>query len=182
MLNLQLARKYAMAMFELAQDEDKLIKYGDELLQIRELFATQPLLKAFLGNPQIQPSEKKQLLDKVLGSDIEKSVHNFMMLLIDKHRITLIEEIVGEYEALSNQARNIVVAHVTTAVAMNQKQQDALTAKLKAITGKDIQLKTHIDSSIIGGVVVKMGDRLIDGSVTSQIQSLTKQLMANQVI
>ncbi len=182
MLNLQLAKKYAVAMFELAQEEDKLVEYGRQLTEIKKLFATQPLLKSFLDNPQVQPSDKKQLLNKVLGDEAAKSVHNFMMLLIDKHRISLIEEIVGEYEALSNQARNIVVAYVTTASALDQKQQTALTAKLKAITGKDIQLKTHIDPSIIGGVVVKMGDRLIDGSVTSQIKSLEKQLMANQVI
>lgn len=182
MLNVQLAKKYAVAMFELAQEEEKLVEYGRQLADIRSLMQTQPLLKAFLSNPQVQPSDKKQLLNKVLGDDVAKSVHNFMLLLIDKHRIALIEEIVGEYEALSNQARNIVVAHVTTASPLNQKQQTALTAKLKAITDKDIQLKTHIDPSIIGGVVVKMGDRLIDGSVTSQIKSLEKQLMANQVI
>ena len=91
----------------------------------------------------------------------------------------MIEEIVGEYEALSNEVRNIVVAHVTTAVAMEKPQQEALTAKLEAITGKHIELKTHIDKSIIGGVVVKLGDKLIDGSVTSKIKSLGKQLMAN---
>ena len=83
------------------------------------------------------------------------------------------------FEALSNEVRNIVVAHVTTAVAMEKPQEKALTAKLEAITGKHIQLKTHIDKSIIGGVVVKMGDKLIDGSVTSKIKSLGKQLMAN---
>lgn len=179
MLNLQLAKKYAVAMFELAQEEQKLVEYGDQLMQISALFKSQPALKAFMGNPQIQPSAKKELLNKVFGSDIEKSVHNFILLLIDKRRITLIEEIVGEYEALSNEVRNIVVAHVTTAVELDQAQKTALTAKLEAITGKQIQLKTHIDKSIIGGVVVKMGDKLIDGSVVSQIKSLGKQLMAN---
>lgn len=179
MLNLQLAKKYAVAMFELAQEENKLVEYGEQLAEIGMLFKTQPALKAFMGNPQIQPAAKKELLNKVFGSDIEKSVHNFILLLIDKRRIALIEEIVGEYEALSNEVRNIVVAHVTTAVPMEQAQEKALTAKLEDITGKHIQLKTHIDKSIIGGVVVKMGDKLIDGSVTSKIQSLGKQLMAN---
>lgn len=179
MLNLQLAKKYAVAMFELAQEENKLVEYGEQLAEISTLFKTQPELKAFMSNPQIQPSAKKELLNKVFGSDIEKSVHNFMLLLIDKRRIALIEEIVGEYEALYNEVRNIVVAHVTTAVAMEKPQEKALTAKLEAITGKHIQLKTHIDKSIIGGVVVKMGDKLIDGSVTSKIKSLGKQLMAN---
>ena len=100
-------------------------------------------------------------------------------MLNDFLYITIIEEIVGEYQALSNEVLNIAVAHVTTAVALKEKQQKALTAKLEAITGKHIQLRTHIDKSIIGGVVVKIGDKLIDGSVTSKIKSLEKQLMAN---
>lgn len=179
MLNLQLAKKYAVAMFELAQEENKLVEYGKQLEEIRQLFAAKPELKAFMGNPQIQPKTKKELLNKIFGSDIEKSVHNFMLLLVDKRRITIIEEIVGEYQALSNEVLNIAVAHVTTAVALKEKQQKALTAKLEAITGKHIQLRTHIDKSIIGGVVVKIGDKLIDGSVTSKIKSLEKQLMAN---
>lgn len=179
MLNLQLAKKYAAAMFELAQEENKLKKYGEQLEEIRQLFASQPMLKAYMGNPQIQSAEKKELLNKVFGDDVEKSVRNFMLLLVDKHRITLIEEIVGKYQALSNEAQNIMIAHVTTAVALTKQQEKALTAKLEAITDKHIQLKTHIDKSIIGGIVVKMGDKLIDGSVTSKIKSLEKQLMAN---
>lgn len=179
MLNLQLAKKYAAAMFELAQEENKLKKYGEQLEEIRQLFASQPMLKAYMGNPQIQSAEKKELLNKVFGDDVEKSVRNFMLLLVDKHRITLIEEIVGKYQALSNEAQNIMIAHVTTAVALTEQQEKALTAKLEAITDKHIKLKTHIDTSIIGGIVVKMGDKLIDGSVTSKIKSLEKQLMAN---
>lgn len=179
MLNLQLAKKYAAAMFELAQEENKLKKYGEQLEEIRQLFASQPMLKAYMGNPQIQSAEKKELLNKVFGDDVEKSVRNFMLLLVDKHRITLIEEIVGKYQALSNEAQNIIIAHVTTAVALTEQQEKALTAKLEAITDKHITLKTHIDTSIIGGIVVKMGDKLIDGSVTSKIKSLEKQLMAN---
>ena len=179
MLNLQLAKKYAVAMYEVAQDEDKLIKYGEQLEEIRKLFADEPMLKAYMSNPQVQPKAKKELLNKVFGSDVEKSIHNFIFLLIDKRRIALIEEIVGEYQALSNEFRNIVVAHVTTASAIDKQQQDALTAKLEAVTGKHIQLKLHVDKDIIGGVIVKMGDKLIDGSVTSQIKSLGKQLMAN---
>ncbi len=179
MLNLQLAKKYAVAMFEVAQDDNKLVEYGEQLEEIRQLFVNQPILKAYMSNPQIQPKAKKELLNKVFGSDIEKSIHNFIFLLIDKRRIALIEEIVGEYQALSNEVRNIVVAHVTTASTIDKKQQDALTAKLEAVTGKHVQLKLHIDKDIIGGVVVKMKDKLIDGSVISQIKSLEKQLMAN---
>lgn len=182
MLNLQLAKKYAAAMFELAQEENKLKLYGEQLEEIRQLFKSQPLLKAYMGNPQVQSAEKKELLNKVFGDDVDEIVRNFMLLLVDKHRITLIEEIVGKYQALSNEAQNIIIAHVTTAATMSEQQKNALTAKLEAITDKHIKLKTYVDKSIIGGIVVKMGDKLIDGSVTTKIKSLEKQLMANQVI
>lgn len=65
------SKKYAVAMFELAQEENKLVEYGEQLAEISTLFKTQPELKAFMSNPQIQPSAKKELLNKVFGSDIE---------------------------------------------------------------------------------------------------------------
>ena len=85
-----------------------------------------------MGNPQIQPKAKKELLNKIFGSDIEKSVHNFMLLLVDKRRITIIEEIVGEYQALSNEVLNIAVAHVTTAVALKEKATESLNCKIRS--------------------------------------------------
>ena len=101
------------------------------------------------------------------------------MLLIDKRRVSFMEVFVERYQALSNDARNIIEAEVTVAAAFSQGQQEQLVAKLEQVTGKTVLVSTRVDKSIIGGIVVKLGDKLIDGSVVRRMQSLQKQLMAN---
>ena len=93
MLNLQLARKYAMAIFEIAQDEDKLIPYGEELQLVSQVTFSHAELRGFLTNPQIQPKAKKELLTKLFQDELSKTVFNFLMLLVDKRRAALIEAI-----------------------------------------------------------------------------------------
>jgi F-type H+-transporting ATPase subunit delta len=179
MLNIQLANKYAVAIFELAKEENELEAYGEQLTQVSQVVAAQADLKAFINNPQVQPLAKKELLSKLFKEDLASSVYNFIMLLVDKRRESLLEEIAGRYQALSNAARNIVEAEVTVTSELSDAQKKSLIAKLEKVTGKKVLISTHIDKSIIGGLVVKMGDKLIDGSVVSQMKSLQKQLMAN---
>ena len=179
MLNLQLARKYGMAIFEIAQEENKLDKYGQELAEICSELFTVPELKDFLTNPQIQPQPKKDLMAKLSASRLSPVMFNFVMLLIDKRRIGLLEAINDCYQDLSNKAQGIVIADVTTAYEMRAPQQMKLSDKLKAVTGRKVKMRLHIDKDIIGGIVVKIGDNRIDGSVTGRLQSLKAELMAN---
>ena len=179
MLNLQLARKYGMAIFEIAQEENKLDKYGQELAEICSELFTVPELKDFLTNPQIQPQPKKDLMAKLSASRLSPVMFNFVMLLIDKRRIGLLEAINDCYQDLSNKAQGIVIADVTTAYEMRAPQQLKLSDKLKAGTGRKVKMRLHIDKDIIGGIVVKIGDNRIDGSVTGRLQSLKAELMAN---
>ena len=179
MLNIQLANKYAVAIFELAQEENKLEVYGIQLDEICRLISGQADLKAFMNNPQVQPQAKRELFSKLFKEDLASTVYNFIMLLIDKRRESLLEAIVERYQALSNDARNIIEAEVTVAAALIQGQQEQLVAKLEQVTGKTVLVSTRVDKSIIGGIVVKLGDKLIDGSVVRRMQSLQKQLMAN---
>ena len=115
MLNLQLARKYSTAVFELAQDENKLEEYGKELSAVSQAVSSNADLEGFLVNPQIQRETKKNVLTKLFKDDLSKTVFNFLMLLVDKRREALIAEIATEYQALSNRARGIVIADITTA-------------------------------------------------------------------
>lgn len=179
MLNIQLARKYGMAIFEIAQEEKKLEEYGLELNEVSEALFAQAALKDFLTNPQIQPQDKKAVLQKLLAGQISPLMMNFLFLLVDKRRMVLLEAIAGCYQELSNQARGIIIADVTTAYELKLELKNRLTAKLEQVTGKKVQVRTHEDVSIIGGVVVKIGDTRIDGSVTGRLQALKAELMAN---
>lgn len=179
MLNIQLAKKYAAAMFELSEEENQISTHDSQLAQIDKLFADSQDLKAYMDNPQIKNAAKKDLLQKILGNDIAKSISNFLFLLIDKHRISLLPEIVSSFHAFANEMRNIQVVYVKSASALDNAQQTSLNKKLETITGKTIEMKVTIDPAIIGGLIIKTGDRLIDGSVVGQIKSIKEQLMAN---
>ncbi len=180
MLNLQLARKYSKAIFEIAQDENKLEEYGKELSDVRAVVFAQPDLKGFVTNPQIQPKAKKEVFTKLFAGELSQDVFNFLMLLVDKRRVALLEAIEAEYQLLSNEARGIVIADVTTAKPLSTVQEDKLVVKLQAVTGKTIKVRLHTDESIIGGVIVKIGDKRIDGSVTGRLQTLRADLLTNK--
>ncbi|MDD3114364.1 MAG: ATP synthase F1 subunit delta [Anaerovibrio sp.] len=179
MLNVQLARKYGMAIFEIAQDENRLEEYGRELSEVSQAVFAQAELKDFLTNPQIQPQDKKAILTKLLKAQISPLMMNFLLLLVDKRRIVLLEAINDCYQELSNKAQGIIIADVTTAYELKAELRARLSSRLEAVTGKKVQLRTHDDRSIIGGVVVKIGDTRIDGSVTGRLQALKAELMAS---
>ena len=180
MLNLQLALKYSTAIFEIAKEENKLVPYGEELMAVRQNLFQIPQARAFFQNPQIQPEAKKDLLKKCFKGELSKVVFNFLMLLVDKRRIGLFETIVEEYNKLSNRARGIITADVTTAKGISKQQQSQLQKKLAALTNKKIQLRLHEDERIIGGVIVKIGDKRIDGSVAGKLESMRRELMNGQ--
>lgn len=179
MLNIQLARKYGMAIFEIAQDEKKLVEYGRELSEVSQAVFAQAELRDFLTNPQIQPQDKKYVLSRLLKEQVSPMMLNFLLLLVDKRRIVLLEAIDDCYQELSNKAQGIIVADVTTAYELKAELKERLSSKLESVTGKKVRLRTHNDKEIIGGIVVKIGDTRIDGSVIGRLQALRAELMAS---
>lgn len=179
MLNTQLAKKYAKAIFEIAVEDDKLPEIGAQLDMVSAAVEQNEELKNFVGNPKIQAAAKKAVMEKLFADDTTDVVYNFLMLLIDKHRESLLREIALAYKALSNAAQNIVEANVTVAASLTGEQEEKLVKKLEMTTGKTVVIHTKIDKSIIGGVVVRIGDKLIDGSVVRRMQALKAQLLAN---
>ena len=180
MLNLQLARKYGMAIFEIAQEENKLDKYGQELAEICSELFTVPELKDFLTNPQIQPQPKKDLMAKLSASRLSPVMFNFVMLLIDKRRIGLLEAINDCYQDLSNKAQGIVIADVTTAYEMRAPQQLKLSDKLKAVTGRKVKMRLHNDKDIIGGIGVPTAHPRPDRTLTGPLPPPKPESRANQ--
>lgn len=180
MLNLQLAHKYSGAIFEIAQEEGKLVEYGKEIDGVRKDFDSVPAVMAFLTNPQIATKDKHDLIRKLYQGELSKNMYNFLLLLVDKHRLALFPAIAAQYHARSNEARGILIADVTTAIPATAAQQKQIADKLAKVTGKTIELRLHEDKKLIGGVVVKIGDRRIDGSVAGRLSALKKELLANK--
>ena len=179
MLNIQLARKYARAIFEIAEEEKKLEKYGDELASInKDLFSNDQAV-AFFSNPQIDAKSKKELLTKCFKGEVSETIMNFLLLLVDKRRIGIFSAIESEFRALSNEARGILIADVISVGALTKTQQTQLQKKLSTLTGKKIQLRLHHDKKILGGLIVTIGDKRIDGSVAGRLQGLKSSMVVN---
>ena len=179
MLNMELARKYARAIFELACEENALSAYGNDLAKVQQTYVDCPELKAYLCNPNIQPEDKKSLLKEVFGDEVREMVLNFLLLLIDKRRMMVFDAIHVIFGQLSNEKLGIAVADVTTVEPLAPAQLQELPAKLESVTGKQVTLREHRDPSLIGGVVVRIGDRRIDGSIKGRLAAMTAELMAN---
>ena len=169
MLNVQLARRYAKAVFQIAQEQNKLVENLDGIANFTE----------FLDNPQIDVKAKKDLLKKVFESELSPVVYHLLLLLVDKHRVHVFDALEDQYRAFSYKERGIVVADVTTAQDITKKQQSQLKDKLESVTGKQIRFRLHKDPAIIGGIIVQMGDRRMDGSVRTRLRDLANGLLAH---
>jgi F-type H+-transporting ATPase subunit delta len=136
-----------------------------------------PVARSYLGNPNISAADKKALLDGALA-DSQPEAHNLVQLLIQRQRLNIIPDLFQIYEEKLLAERGIAIADVTTAEPLNSEEQQMVRTKLQQLIGKDIELRLHTDSSIIGGIVARVGDQLIDGSVINQLRRLRARLAA----
>ncbi len=176
MLNIQLANKYAKAIFELAQEEKKLDEYDKDLKKVCDDVFYFPEAVKFFQNPLVPHKAKKDLLTKALKKDVSATVMNFLMLLVDKSRIGIFREIYELFTALKNTAQGILIADVTTAFPLSKQQEGQLVKKLAAVTNKKIKIRKHEDKSILGGLIVTIGDKRIDGSAAGRLRSLKSSM------
>ena len=180
MLTSQLALKYAQAIYEIATEKAMLDQVEKELKLVEATIAGHEELAHLIYHPLVPAEAKKQTISQIFAEELNVFVRNFILLLIDKRREPALPAIIREYIRLANEARNIAEAEVITARELSPEQQAALAGKLSKVTGKNIVLKTTIDQELLGGVVVKIGDKLIDGSVARQLKALKAALSASQ--
>ncbi len=171
-----IAKKYAKALFEITFDEKKYDAVGDELLFILKCLEDEPMLYQVLRNPLVVTSEKKKILDSIFKENISQEVLNFLHIIIDKKREKHIESIVEEYMALTNDVKNIMEAVVITAVPLSDEMSVKLQEILSKSSGKNVRLKNKVDTEIIGGVFVKAGDKVIDGTIKGRLEQMKEQM------
>lgn len=170
------AKTYATALFEVAIESNQLDQIGNELEYIDRTFTQYPEFYELYKTPQISSDEKKQIIAKVFQQEISPEVMNFLKIILDKRRTRVFEDITKEYQRLANAHNNIVEAVAITAVPMPDADKLALETKLSEITGKFVRLENKIDDSIIGGILVRIGDKVIDGTIQSRLNVLQESL------
>lgn len=181
MLNIQLANKYARAIFEIAQDEKKLDAYDKDLAKVNDDIFSVPEAVSFFQNPLVPHKAKKDLLTKALKKEVSDTTMNFLMLLVDKGRIGIFTAIYEIFTALKNKAQGILIADVTSAFPLSRQQESMLIKKISALTDKKIRVRKHEDKKILGGLILTIGDKRIDGSAAGRLRSLKDNLSTNSL-
>lgn len=161
--------EYSEAIFMLAQENGMLEEYSAALDLVCEQFRAEPLYMQFLSSPNIPRSERQLAVKEAFEGAAPQDVLSLLALLIEHGKIGELYDITDGFEALKASALNTSVATVTSAVELTEAQLDALKHKLQAVSGKNVIIESNIDKSIIGGIVVELDGKLIDGSIRRQI-------------
>jgi len=176
MIAQEVAKKYAHALL-LAVKEKNLIDKADEQFEaLREIIAKDKSFINFLTAPQVPESKKYDLVRNVFGGRLERLFVEFLIVLIDKHRIKHLAGIIDEFDRLLNAEKGILKATVISAVELDGKDYDELIPKLQKKTGLKIELEKKIDPSILGGMIIIMHDEIIDGSVRHGLDLIRDKL------
>jgi F-type H+-transporting ATPase subunit delta len=174
------ARRYAAAFFQQAHRSGDLARAGQELKTAADLIAATPMLRSLLGQPLVTEERKKQALRNALGDRVSGATLAFLNLLVDKRRANLLEHVQEEFARRLLEFQNIAHATAVSAVPLTPAQTAALERSLETRTGKDIELQTEVDPSLIGGILVRIGDTVLDGTVKGNLERLREQLLARR--
>lgn len=170
---------YAEALLSLAQTQGLVSRFSEDSTVFLELLNSSSELRTFIGNPLMKGEAKKAVIRQLLTDQVHSYFLNFLLLLVDRRRIFVAQDIVQQYQALVRKLQNIVLAEVTTTVELTEAQREAVTQKVKAITGANqVELACHLDPSLIGGVIVKVGSQVLDASLRGQLRRLSNSLLA----
>lgn len=173
--------RYAKALFDLAVEERQEDQFGQELIEIRTILTSHPDLERLLYHPQVQGADKKEMMKRIFDGQVSPLILNFMLLLIDKGRIDLLKSMVEHYQQLVREAKGILEVQVETAYELTSEDRAKLAAKLKQMTGKEVEMKEVVNRALIGGLRVRIGDQVIDGSIQRHLERMKETLAQVQV-
>jgi len=173
----QVVEPYAQALMSVALTNNLTEQFGEDVRALINLLRESEQFRNFLANPFVSISDKKAVLGRVVGDSVNTYMRNFLMLLVDRRRIILLEGICQQYLALLRQLNQTVLAEVTSAVELTEEQKQAVRDKVISMTNaRQVELETKIDRSLIGGAIVKVGSQVIDASIRGQLRRLSLRL------
>jgi F-type H+-transporting ATPase subunit delta len=176
MLTGAVARRYALAFFSIAYERQAIDQLEGELRFIVEAIAENPELSRVMAHQFITSREKTRLVEQVFAGKISPITMNLLKVVLEKRRESYLADILKEFGAYASEAKKIIDVEAKTAVALPEVLSAELKAKLEETTGKQVRLKVSIDPDLIGGLVVKIGDKVIDGSISRRLDNLKEQM------
>ena len=178
MIERRVVRRYAAALYNAASNAGVVDAVESDLGLVGGTVNSSPELRELMFTPVVPRRKKQEILAEIFKGKIQDVTLAYLNLLIDKNREEALAYTEDEYVLLANQARGVVRAEVVSAIELDNAQQTRLVEKLSAATGKAIELATRVDPDIAGGVIVRIGDTVIDCSIRGQLAELKAQLLS----
>jgi F-type H+-transporting ATPase subunit delta len=172
-----IARPYAEAAFKLADSQGKLAEWSVTLANLSAV-AADARVRAAIGDPNLSAAKVAGLVISVLAGKLTGESENFVRVLAENGRLDVLSEIRTQYEALKNDREGVVEAEVQSAFELDAAQVADLVARLEKKTGRKVKARVSVDTSLIGGVKIVIGDKVIDGSARAQLAALETALKA----
>jgi F-type H+-transporting ATPase subunit delta len=171
----EIATVYARSLFEVASEQDKLDLVREQLSQFADAVSENRELQIFLFSPYFSTEEKADGLDRAL-TDVDPVVENFLELLIEKHRMPVIFRIRAEYEQLWEEENKLLPVEITSAVELPEATVKQLGDRISEQTGRKVELSSHVEPEILGGIVVQVGNSVLDASIRNRLDQLRRQV------
>jgi F-type H+-transporting ATPase subunit delta len=176
------SQTYANALFELAVEENTTRELLDEATALLSIIRENTEFGQFMNHPKIIKEDKITVVKNVFEGKVSKDLVGLIITVIEKDRYSDIEAILTEFIAKVKEYNDIGTAYITTAIALNDNEKNDIVTKLLATTKyKTIECIYNVDESLIGGMVIKMGDRVVDSSIRTKLEKLERQLLAIQL-
>jgi F-type H+-transporting ATPase subunit delta len=174
------AKRYAKALFEVAKERGELDQAGEELNQLSALIKQEEDLARFLNHPAVPKQAKKELLEQAFQSQLSPAVYRLTEILMERDRLDELADVARYYTQLLNEERGLVEAVVSTAVPLTGEKQEELKQILNNLTAKQINLVPVVNPDLLGGISVKIGDVIFDGSLRGKLSRFERMIASSK--
>ena len=178
-----LGKRYANALLSVAIENKKIDQYKTDLENLVYYYSTVPEFEPFINNPQVTREDKKKVLCKIIGEDSDIKFLNFVQILIDKERFKEIQDIFENYKVLANEYQNIILIKVTSAIKLENEEIEKIKEKYKEeYKGFNLEVENLVDKSILGGLKIQIGDKIIDATLKTRLSDLKEYIISKNKI
>lgn len=177
--NILIAERYAQSLIDLGKNNDlSYVAIATDLAAIQLILNRSKDLYDALTNPLVNVNDKENIIDSVFVKDVDKLIINFLKLLVERNRFNLIYDVIAKFNLLLDDVNNVARVEVVSAVSLNENEKNIILEKLsQKIRDKQISVKYSVDESIIAGLVFKLGDDVLDTSVSHRLEELQKSII-----
>ncbi len=177
------SKTYGEALFDIAMEERRGEEFLEEVEVIRKVLAQNPQFHDMMLHPGIPKQEKERIVEEVFRGRVDDEMTGFLLLIVQKERYGQLEEIFQYFIDKMKEEQGIGVAYVTTAMEVNGEQKEEIRRKLLQTTSyRKMEMHYAVDPGLIGGMVIRIKDRVVDSSIRSKLNDLTKQLLEIQLV